>query len=563
MTSAELEAKLTELLALPAEIEWVEFKEAKNNFDFDDLGRYFSALSNEANLKGQPWAWLVFGVKDKPKQIVGSNYRPRRPHLDSLKEEIANQTSSRLTFEEIHEVGRPKGRVVMFQVPPALRGVPTAWKGHFYGRDNEAIGPLSLHEIEQIRKQATREDWSAQICNGAALNDLDPKGIAFARQEYKKKRFGLAPEVDRWDDLTFLNKAKVCINGRITRTAIILLGRNEAEHYLSPGIARITWVLKDEKGIEIDYEHFGPPLILAVDQVFSRVRNLTYRYLPDASLFPTEVTRYDPWVIRECLHNCIAHQDYLQGGKINIVEESGSLLFTNVGEFLPGSVEEVVARDAPPELYPNRFLAEAMVNLNMIDTIGSGIRRMFTKQRQRNFPMPDYDLSERDRVRVRIIGKVIDDKYTRMLTTRTDLDLWDVIALDKVQKGRPISDEEFRLLKAKKLVEGRRPNLFVSAEVAAATETRAEYIKKRAFDKEHYKKMVSAYLGKFGEAKREDIDKLLMDKLSDALDDDQRRNTITNLLQEMRRQGSIRAVDGKRGRGSRWELSKPATGSQA
>ena len=370
-------------------------------------------------------------------------------------------------------------------------------------------------------------------------------------------------EVDRWDDLTFLNKAKVCINGRITRTAIILLGRNEAEHYLSPGIARITWVLKDEKGIEIDYEHFGPPLILAVDQVFSKVRNLTYRYLPDASLFPTEVTQYDPWVIRECLHNCIAHQDYTQGGKINVVEEPGSLLFTNVGEFLPGSVEEVVARDAPPELYPNRFLAEAMVNLNMIDTIGSGIRRMFTKQRQRNFPMPDYDLSERDRVRVRIIGKVIDEKYTRMLTTRTDLDLWDVIALDKVQKGRPISDEEFRLLKAKKLVEGRRPNLFVSAEVAAATETRAEYIKKRAFDKEHYKKMVSAYLGKFGEAKREDIDKLLMDKLSDALDDDQRRNAITNLLQEMRRQGSIRAVDGKRGRGSRWELSKPATGSQA
>jgi len=563
MTSARLQAKLKELLALPAEIEWVEFKEAKNNFDFDDLGRYFSALSNEANLKGQPWAWLVFGVKDKPKQIVGSKYHPGRPHLDSLKEEIANQTGNRLTFEEIHEVGRPEGRVVMFQIPPALRGVSTAWKGHYYGRDNEAIGPLSLHEIEQIRKQATREDWSAQICNGAALNDLDPKGIAFARQEYKKKHLGLVTEVDGWDDLTFLNKAKVCINGRITRTAIILLGRNESEHYLSPGIARITWVLKDEKGIEIDYEHFGPPLILAVDQVFSKVRNLTYRYLPDASLFPTEVTRYDPWVIRECLHNCIAHQNYLQGGKINIVEESGSLLFTNVGEFLPGSVEEVVARDAPPELYPNRFLAEAMVNLNMIDTIGSGIRRMFTKQRQRNFPMPDYDLSEWDRVRVRIIGKVIDEKYTRMLTTRTDLELWDVIALDKVQKGSPISDEEFRLLKAKKLVEGRRPNLFVSAEVATATETRAEYIKKRAFDKEHYKKMVSAYLGKFGEAKREDIDKLLMDKLSDALDDDQRRNAITNLLQEMRRQGSIRAVDGKRGRGSRWELSKPATGSQA
>ena len=115
-------------------------------------------------------------MKDKPKQIVGSKYRANRAHLDSLKEEIANQTSNRLTFEETPRSLRPEGRVVMFQIPPALRGVPTAWKGHFYGRDNEAIGPLSLHEIEHIRKQATREDWSAQICNGATLNDLDPDG---------------------------------------------------------------------------------------------------------------------------------------------------------------------------------------------------------------------------------------------------------------------------------------------------------------------------------------------------------------------------------------------------
>lgn len=63
------------------------------------------------------------------------------------------------------------------------------------------------------------------------------------------------------------------------------------------------------------------------------------------------------------------------------------------------------------------------------------------------------------------------DKYTRMLMARADLDLMDVIALDKVQKGKPISEDVFRSLKAKKLIEGRRPNLIVSAAVAAATET--------------------------------------------------------------------------------------------
>jgi ATP-dependent DNA helicase RecG len=340
---------------------------------------------------------------------------------------------------------------------------------------------LSLQEIEQIRNQVLCEDWSAQICEKARVEDLDFPALEFARQEYKKKSPALASEVDQWDNLTFLNKAKICMSGRITKAAIVLLGKNEAEHFLSPAIARITWVLKEADGMEKDYHHFGPPLILAVDQVFARVRNLKYRYLPDASLFPMEITQYDPWVIRETLHNCIAHQDYAQGGRINVVEEPEALLFTNLGDFIPGSVEEVIRRDAPPELYRNPCLAEAMVNFNMIDTIGSGIKRMFTKQRQRFFPMPDYDLSEPGRVKVRIIGKLIDEKYTRMLMQRTDLALMDVIGLDKVQKGKPVAEEEFKSLKAKRLIEGRRPNLFVSAEVAAATETKADYIKKRAF----------------------------------------------------------------------------------
>jgi ATP-dependent DNA helicase RecG len=559
MTSADLDAKLTELLALPAEIEWVEFKEAKNDYHFDRLGEYFSALSNEANLKGQPWAWLVFGVKDKPKQIVGSRYRPSRPHLDSLKEEIANQTSNRLTFEEIHEVDRPEGRVVMFQIPAALRGVPTAWKGHYYGRDNEAIGPLSLHEIEQIRKQATREDWSAQICVGATQNDLDPPAIAFARQEFKKKYPKLIADVDGWDDLTFLNKAKVCIGGKMTRTALILLGKRESTHYLSPSHPQLTWILKDRDGIERDYKHFDPPFLLAVDALLANVRNLTCRVLPWGTLFPVELLQYDDWVLRELLHNAIAHSDYTSSGRINVVEFEDRLVVANMGSFLPGDVEDVIRRDAPFSVERNPFLAQAMVGLQMIDTIGSGIKRIYQVQRKRSFPMPDYDLSRVQEVQVRIIGKVLDEKYTRILMARKDLDLWDVIALDKVQKGKPLTDDEFKLCKAKKLVEGRRPSLFVSAEIAAATETKAEYIKKRGFDKDHYKKMVVAYLQKFNEAKREDIDKLLLDKLSDALDEGQKVKFIGNLLQEMRREGTIERTGTKRW--AKWHLTKPPSKS--
>ncbi len=553
------EIVLRELMSLPAETEWTEFKEAKSNFDFNELGRYFSALSNEANLNGQSAGWLIFGVTDRPpRQIAGTYYRHQKPGLEKLKRDISKHTNHQTTFNQIHELTIEGRRVVMFQVPPALRGVPTTWDGIAYGRIHDSLGPLSLQEIERIRRQAA-EDWSAGVCEGATLNDLDNQAVALARENFTKKHPGLAKEVARWDKATFLNKAKLCISGRVTRAAIILLGKNEAEHFLSPAIARITWLLKDAQDAPKDYAHFGPPMLLAVDQVFSRIRNLVYRYLPNGQLFPVEIAQYETWVIRESLHNCIAHQDYQLSGRINVVEESDSLLFTNLGDFLPGSVEEVIRKDAPPEFYRNRFLAEAMVNLNMIDTIGSGIKRMFTMQRQRNFPMPDYDLSEAGRVKVRIIGKVIDERYTRMLMQRTDLGILEVIALDKVQKNKPLTESEFRSLKAKRLIEGRKPNLYVSAEIAAATETKADYIRKRAFDKQHYKKLVENYLRKFHLATRADLDKLLLKNLSEALNDEQKKNFVTNLLQEMRREKIIQPLKGKRGKGAEWELYKGAS----
>lgn len=85
MTVEELTNILDSLLILPAETEVVEFKRAERNFDDRDLGQYFSALSNEANLKGRPCAWLVFGVENHTHEVVGSQYKNSRPALDAMK----------------------------------------------------------------------------------------------------------------------------------------------------------------------------------------------------------------------------------------------------------------------------------------------------------------------------------------------------------------------------------------------------------------------------------------------------------------------------------------------
>lgn len=535
----ELLSILNEMMALPAETEWLEFKEAKATFNFNDIGEYFSAICNEANLKGRRYGWLIFGVKDKPREIVGSRFRENRADLDHLKLEIAERVTDGITFMEIYELLLSEGRVIMFQIPAAPQGIPVGWKGHFYGRVGESTGPLNIQEIDQIRSQTNDFDWSAQLCPEATIDDLDPEAIKRARIEYKNKNPRLVDEIDAWDDATFLNKAKLTIMGHITRTAIILLGRPESDHFISPAVAKISWILQDEHGTPKDYEHFGTPFLLNSNEIEAKIRNLTYRYLPDNTLFPTEIKQYEPYLIRETLHNCIAHQDYELKGKINVVEKPDELIFTNVGRFMPGSVDRVIAMNAPPERYRNLFLANAMVNLNMIDTIGSGIKKMFELQRKRYFPLPDYDLSEPNRVQVRILGKIINEHYTRLLIKRPDLDLKAVMDIDRVQKGLPLAREDVRKLRAQGLIEGSKSKIYVSAQVASLTDSKTDYIKNRAFNDEYYKDLIISYLKQYKKASRNDIDNLLLDKLSSALDYKQKRNKIRNLLYGMSKKDGI------------------------
>lgn len=294
--------------------------------------------------------------------------------------------------------------IVIFEID-AAKNAPVKFKNNSFVRVGSYTKKLSEHPEKERKiwvKTQQLLDWSAHICPNASLSDLDPDAIAKARKEYKKKNPSNAKEADEWNDTVFLNKAKITINGQITNAAIVLLGKPESEHFISPSVAQISWILKDEKNNNIDYEHFGPPFILNVEKVLSKIRNLNYRYLPNETLFPVEITKYDPWVIREALHNCIAHQDYELKGRISVVEKSDELIFDNLGSFIPGNIEAVIRQDSPPSVYRNPFLAHAMVNLNMIDTIGGGIKKMFKTQQERFFPLPDYDLTQTNRVVVKI-----------------------------------------------------------------------------------------------------------------------------------------------------------------
>ncbi len=273
--------------------------------------------------------------------------------------------------------------------------------------------------------------------------------------------------------------------------------------------------------------------------------------MAEGTLFPEEVDQYAPYIIREALNNAIAHQDYELRGKILIVEfEDSRLHFSNMGSFIPGSVEQVISSDAPESQYRNRFLTDAMVNLNMIDTIGSGIRKMFIIQKKRFFPLPEYDLSK-NRVSVTITGRVLDMNYARKLVELPELTLDNIILLDRVQKKQTLTDAQANRLKKQGLIEGRKPNFHISARIAKRSGEKAKYIHNRGLGDQHYKQMICDYLENFGATKKADLDALLLDKLPDILDEKQKSNKIKNWLQALKHKGLIEL------NGKFWRISKP------
>ena len=557
MTTAEALSLLDRLLQSPGEHEVLEFKTASEDFSFDKLGQYFSALSNEANLAREKRAWLVLGVEPKKHAVVGSQFKNSWQKLHNLKKDIADKTTDRITFVDIHELSVDGKRVLMFEIPPAPKGMPIAFEGHWYGRDHESLVPLNSEKYERIRAQLTQDDWSAAVVPDASILDLDPAAIEKAKIEFRKKFPARAEEMDRdnWSELTFLNKARLTSKGNITRAALILLGRPEAEHFLSPADVKIRWKLKNEREEDVDHVVLSMPLILAVDVVFNKIRHLKYRYMREAgSIFPEEVDKYEPFTIREALNNCIAHQDYTISGRINVIELPDQLTFTNRGSFIPGSVERAVLDNAPEEKYRNPFLASAMVQVNMVDTAGGGIRKLFQYQRDRLFPLPEYKL-DADRVEVTITGKVLDMAFASTLARNRDLKLEEIIMLDKVQKRKLLTDAEIAHLRERKLIEGRKPNVYFSLGVAQKIQRKADYTKNRGLDKSFYIELLCKAIRQHKHINRVEINELLLGKLPDSLEERQKVNQVTNLLTELRKKGVIRN-EGTRN-DPRWVLCDP------
>ena len=524
------------------EDEVVEFKKAENSFSFDDLGKYFSALSNEANLRDKDFGWLVFGVHDKTREILGTSYKNGMKSLQKLKYDLSQHTTDRNTFRDIYELEVESKRVLMFQIPAAPRGIPMAWQGHFYARRGESLVALDMSKYEEIRRQTVNEDWSAEVVANATIDDLDTKAIAKAREGYKQRYPRLAKECDGWDDKVFLDKAGLTIDGKVTRTTLLLVGKETSAHKLNH-IAQIVWKCFQDGQVFGDI--YTIPFVLTTTKLLGRIRNYRFKIYPKDSLIPAEVWKYDTESILEGMHNSIAHQKYEKNARIIVTENMDSLKFQNDGNFYEGDYKEYITGEKTPKSYRNPALVKAMVNIRMIDTQGYGIHKMYQSQKDRYLPMPDYDLSTADEVVLNLPGTIIDENYSLMLLANQDMSLMDAVLLDQVQKGKPISDNAIKKLRKEGLIEGRKPHLYVSKQIAKATNTQVEYTLKKGFNDAECQEWILKALKDHKVLSRKQINELLWNKLPVDYTDTQRVNKIGNLIMKLKRQGVIK-TDEKR-----------------
>lgn len=389
MTSYDLKEILRKLLALPAESEIVEFKEANDSFDFDKLGKYFSALSNEANLKGVEESWLVFGINNAH-EPVGTAFRTSPVKLQSLTKEIADHCTNRLTFRGIYELSYEGKRVILFEIPPATTGHPTAWKGHHYGRDGESLGPLNTDERHRIEGRTLAQT-------------VFERGIAFSNASIShvlelldwQQYFalcGYSESTDAQEVVMRLVSIKAVVRANsqlhITNLGAVLFARDlrRFEHLEHKAIRIILYEGTGRTGAKVQQTgQMGYAL------GFNRAADWLNDRLPSheqiGRALRESVPTYPIKAVRELMANALIHQDFTVSGSTLMVEVFiNRIEITNPGTPLINVLEFLnhipVSR--------NEAIAATMQSFKFCERQGSGIDRVVEECEKYQLPAPEF-----------------------------------------------------------------------------------------------------------------------------------------------------------------------------
>lgn len=319
------------------------------------------ALLNGACLDGQDFGYLYFGVQDETLEVIGTSFKPsvvKAQGNQALELYLRLMISPKINFsidDFIYQQHGKSMRIVVFKIPAAVRE-PTYYKQKPWIRVDSHTTDLTPYP-EWIRKiYNSKIDWTSCIIEDATIEDLDEDAIQLARNGYKQRFPDFAEVLQTWDDTTFLDKAGLTQEGKITRAAMLLVGKQEKAYKLGH-IAQLDW--KCFQDGEIIGQLFTIPFLKTTTDLMLKIRNFRIKIYPHNSLIPAEIWKYDVRSILEGLHNCIAHQDYSQDERIVVTEDKDKLTFENVGNFYEGDYEQYIFGEKNAQELPESFPCES------------------------------------------------------------------------------------------------------------------------------------------------------------------------------------------------------------
>lgn len=548
----------------PAESLTVEFKSDRKKLSDTDLVEALVCLANAEG--GELW----LGVEDDG---TPTGLHPDHHSLTGLAGMVAARTSPSLSVqvEAVELAGVP---VACIRVPRVQAEVATTGGVYLRRRlkydGTPECAPLLPHERTSRAASFGLIDVSAQPVAGATLADLDPlerERLRQSVQQYGGDRVLLELDDEALDGALTLTARQPDGSRVPTLTGLLLVGRETALKDLLPTHEFAFQVMARQAVRFNEFRRF--PLLKALDWLETNFRPYNPEDEIQVGLFRVPVPMVDMAAFREAVANALIHRDYHRMGAVHVRLEDDALVVSNPGGLVDGVTLDNLLVTEPRPRY--RTLADAMKRIGVVERSGRGVDTIYRGLLKFGRPAPDYRLTDRLNVVVRLLTDPADLDFRRLVVEAerrrgTELPIDSLIALAALREFKRVTADELAariqrdaagakrtlealteagLVEAHGATRGRSYTL--SAAVYQRTGDKAGYTRQAGFTPIQHEQMVLSYVRQHGSIRRADVMDLCR------LSEGQAKDLLKRMLS-----GRLLALEGS-GRGAFYRMGELET----
>ena len=521
----------------------IEFKEAKNRYDFEKLKNYCVALANEGGGK------IILGVSDaRPRKIVGTHAYDEPGRTEAG---LHRELGYRIPLEELSYQNK---RLLIIHIPSRLPGAAWSHKGRFLKREGDDLCDLTDAELRQIFSE-TGPDFTSEVLSSLSYADLEQEAVHAFIERWQKKNPSL--RLDIADPQQCLSDADLLIDGHPTYAALILLGKPRSiDRHLSQAEMIFEYRSNETAGPAASRIEFREPFLLSHDQLWATInlRNDKQSYQDD--FFRYEIPTFDEFSIREAILNAICHRDYRAGGSVFLRQYSRRLEIVSPGGFPMGITPENIADQQNPR---NRRLAEALNKCGLIERSGQGVNLMIEQAVRQTKPLPDFSASLGHEVSLILNGVVQNPAFLRYIDrlgedALSSFQTIDFLTLDSLAREQALTDAMKsripKLLEAGAVESqgrGKGQHHFLSRPLYEEMGKPGVHTRRKGLDHETNKALLLQHLSSCRDhcAPIRELEQVLPA---------QSRSAILRMLKELQERGKVQLIG--KGPAQRWQLIK-------